>query len=248
MRLTAQAINSAENVLDPDGRLLLILRDLQIPYIENLGVTQDRFGLIDLTGNHIVSLANIPSTFINLQVLLLANNRISLIDNNFPSSNRITSLSLANNSICTFLRNFPKFTRLRFLILSGNPITQAKHYREFMVWLIPTLQILDSNKIKKAERSSAGQLFGPSFDDPSPLALSYFSKVFGQDTIEKSWSSMNHDRNIDHVAQKLSPSERANLLVQLEKATSLQEIEEIENALKSGHVPSEHTHKYDSKQ
>lgn len=238
MRLTAQTIHAAEIALDPDGRLLLILRDLQIPYIENLGVTQDRFGLIDLTGNQIISLANIPATFVNLQVLLLGNNRISLIDNNFPSTNRITSLSLANNNIRQFLRNFSKLTCLQFLILSGNPITQAKYYREFMVWLIPSLRILDSDKIKKAERDNALQIFGPSRDDPSPLALSYFSKTRGDDNVKEGVNTLtDYDKHIDHVAKKLSQSEKASLLIQLEKATSLREIEEIENALKSGNVP-----------
>lgn len=41
-------------MLNAENQLTLQLRNLQIPQIENLGITQDKFSVIDLTGNDIV--------------------------------------------------------------------------------------------------------------------------------------------------------------------------------------------------
>lgn len=240
MRLTPQTINTAGSVLDPDGRLTLLLRKMQIPYIENLGVTNGRFELIDLTDNEIVSLGNIPSTYTNLKVLLLANNYISFIDDNLLPDNRIVSLSLANNHICRFLLHFAKFKRLEVLILTGNPITKMEFYRQFCVWLIPSLKILDYNQIKMSEREDAVSKFGPSVQDASPLALSILNQ--DSDCAEENVKVSTNDSVlvdaddalVSEVARKLTETERDTLVSRLKNATTLEAVESIEQSLRSG--------------
>ena len=88
MRLTAQVINEAPEILNPEGKLTLLLRDLQITELENLAITQNKYQVIDLSNNDLISLGNIPKRFNNLQCLLLSNNNISYIDD---ESFRITT-------------------------------------------------------------------------------------------------------------------------------------------------------------
>jgi U2 small nuclear ribonucleoprotein A' len=231
MRLTSQVINSAPIVLNAENQLTLQLRNLQIPQIENLGITQDKFSVIDLTGNDIVELGNIPSSLISLQVLLLGNNNVSYVSDSFPSENNIRTISLINNNVTQFHTNFyHKFKSLENLALLGNPICELKNYRLFMIWLIPSLRILDFQKVKQNDRILAIELFGQNVEDMNEVAMSYLGK---QAVVLESAST---DKQLLNIARKLTDDERGALLKKLETAESLEEIEHIENTLKSGHV------------
>ncbi|KAK6455260.1 leucine-rich repeat-domain-containing protein [Scheffersomyces xylosifermentans] len=238
MRLTAQVINSAPIILNPEGSLTLQLRDLAIPYLENLGITQDKFAVLDLTNNNLTELSNIPSRFYNLEVLLLAGNKITFIDETFPQENRIKSISLINNNISKFQVSFKdKFKHLENLALIGNPIQKVKNYRLFIIWLIPSLKILDFKKIKQKERDAAVELFGENREDLNEVALSLLRTNSDAVEVETTKiSDTSEDRNLKRLGKKMSDEERRELLARLETATKLEEIEEIENKLKSGYV------------
>lgn len=227
MRLTAQVISTAPIFINPEGKLTLQLRNLHIPYIENLGITQDKYAVIDLSNNELLELGGIPSNFHNLEVLLLANNFITKISSSFPSENQITSISLINNNINSF-ENFNKFSNLTSLSLLNNPITTLSNYRLFIIWLIPSLKVLDFAKVKPAEREAAISLFGQDLDNSSPQALSMLGN-----------KSLQHTEKIPHVqavVKKLTVEERKVLLEKLRLAESIDEITDIENTLKNGQV------------
>lgn len=233
MRLTAQVINEAPEILNPEGKLTLLLRDLQITELENLAITQNKYQVLDLSNNDLISLGNIPKSFNNLECLLLSNNNISYIDDDsFPLENHITSISLFNNNIYKFQKSFKdKFTRLETLVLLGNPITEIENYRHFIIWLIPNLKVLDFKKVKQAERNTSESMFGTNHDEFNTLAQLMFSNE--NENIKLDGKS---DRQVKNFVKKLSDEERQQLLKKLETATSIEEIERIENDLKEGMV------------
>lgn len=233
MRLTAQVINEAPEILNPEGKLTLLLRDLQITELENLAITQNKYQVIDLSNNDLISLGNIPKRFNNLQCLLLSNNNISYIDDeSFPLDNHITSITLFNNNIYKFQKSFKdKFPKLETLILLGNPITEMENYRYFIIWLIPSLKVLDFKKVKQAERKTSEDMFGTNRDEFNSLA----QQMFKNENTEIKLDGKS-DRQVKNFVKKMTDEERQQLLKKLETATSIEEIERIENDLKEGAV------------
>lgn len=233
MRLTAQVINEAPEILNPEGKLTLLLRDLQITELENLAITQNKYQVIDLSNNDLISLGNIPKRFNNLQCLLLSNNNISYIDDeSFSLDNHITSITLFNNNIYQFQKSFKdKFPKLETLILLGNPITEMENYRYFIIWLIPSLKVLDFKKVKQAERKTSEDMFGTNRDEFNSLA----QQMFKNENTEIKLDGKS-DRQVKNFVKKMTDEERQQLLKKLETATSIEEIERIENDLKEGAV------------
>jgi len=233
MRLTAQVINEAPEILNPEGKLTLLLRDLQITELENLAITQNKYQVIDLSNNDLISLGNIPKRFNNLQCLLLSNNNISYIDDeSFSLDNHITSITLFNNNIYKFQKSFKdKFPKLETLILLGNPITEMENYRYFIIWLIPSLKVLDFKKVKQAERKTSEDMFGTNRDEFNSLA----QQMFKNENTEIKLDGKS-DRQVKNFVKKMTDEERQQLLKKLETATSIEEIERIENDLKEGAV------------
>ncbi|KAL6450246.1 LEA1 U2 small nuclear ribonucleoprotein A' [Candida maltosa Xu316] len=232
MRLTVKSINEAPVILNPEGKLTILLRDLDLTECENLSITENKFQVIDLSNNGLLKLGNIPPNFTNLECLLLSNNNISYIDEDtFSSNNNIKSLMLYNNNIKSFQPIMKdKFTNLETLVLLGNPITELDNYRIFTIWLIPSLKVLDFQKIKNLERIEGEKLFGKNHDEFNQLALEMLSKSSNNGQLN------GNNKQVDNVVKKLSDNEKEELLKKLETATSLEEIEKIEEALKNGVV------------
>lgn len=233
MRLTSQQINDARIILNPEGRLTILLRDLGITEVGNLSITKDQYEVIDLSNNELIKLSNIPSRFKKLEVLLLSNNNILYIDEDtFPLDNQIKSITLYNNNIYKFQPLFKdKFPKLETLVLTGNPITELENYRLFVIWLIPSLKVLDFKKIKQAERVQAEELFGTDH----AVFNNEASKLLNATGVTTNTTNIS-DRQVDNVVKKLTEEEKQELLNKLEIATSIEEIEKIENALKNGIV------------
>lgn len=226
MKLTANTIHNAPNVVNPEGKLTLNLRNLQITYIENLELTQDAFSVFDFTNNEIVELSGLPP-FKNLETLLLANNSISTI---VLAPESLKSISLTNNNISRFGHILPlRHVLLTSLVLLGNPIALDKSFRLFVVWLIPSLRVLDFVKVKESERVQAKEVFGNSFDEATPAALAL---IEGGDApkVEKD------TRLMKTTVKKLTKEQKEKLVGDLEKAESMEEIEKIQKALKDGYV------------
>lgn len=233
MRLTSQQINDAPIILNPEGKLTILLRDLELTELGNLSITNDKYQVIDLSNNELIKLSDIPPNFKKLEDLLLSNNNILYIDEDtFPLNNQIRSITLYNNNIYKFQPIFKdKFPKPETLILIGNPITELENYRLFILWLIPSLKVLDFKKVKQAERIQAEELFGKDHtvfnNEASRLLNATRSK---SNEIDKS------DRQVNNVVKKLTEEEKQELLKKLEIATSIEEIEKIESSLRNGLV------------
>lgn len=220
MRLTSLVIDSSPRVINPEGKLTLQLRSLQIPFIENLGITEDKYDVIDLTDNEIIELGGIPLNFTNLLVLLLGNNYVTTIGQ-LPQC--LQTISLMNNNIKSFDVSWQKLTSVTNLCLINNPICKLKYYRLFVIWLIPSLKVLDFEKVTDKERKKSRELFGD--DTMNELALSVLNN-----------KSLDDKLPIQSIVNKLTDEERKTLLFKLETANSIDEITEIEAALKKGDV------------
>lgn len=231
MKLSAELILSAPTYINPVQERELQLRGHQIPVIENLGVAKDVNESIDLSDNGIRSLSNIPK-FVRLKTLLLARNRIAHIQPDIAEAiPNLQVLILTANSVAQLadLNPLSGFSRLTHLSLVDNPVTAKEHYRLYVIWRIPSIRVLDFEKVKDKERQAARELFGESSDEPTELAsqiLGVKSRVF--DTVTPGPKS--------GVTRKLSDEEKDRLRQQLKSATTLDEIDRIERALQSGYL------------
>ncbi|KAG7388906.1 U2 small nuclear ribonucleoprotein A' [Phytophthora pseudosyringae] len=161
MRLTADAILRAQVSINPLRERELNLRGYKAPAIENLGVTQDGFDCIDLSDNEIKKLENFPRLR-RLRMLLLHNNHVSKIQENLAEAiANLEFLMLTGNRIAQFseVDHLACFTKLDTLSLSGNPVTKRKYYREYVIYKLPQLHVLDFQRIRPRDREAANAFF-----------------------------------------------------------------------------------------
>ncbi|CAO3618527.1 unnamed protein product [Cunninghamella echinulata] len=142
---------------------------LTIPAIENLGGTKDLNDTIDFTNNDLRTLGNFPRLN-RLKNLLLANNRISKIDNGLGQFlPELSTLILTNNSIedLNEIDALTELKKLQHLSLLDNPVTKKENYRLYVIHKLPSLRVLDFNKIGQKDRQEAAALFKESDDQKS---------------------------------------------------------------------------------
>ncbi|KAI8354651.1 leucine-rich repeat-domain-containing protein [Blakeslea trispora] len=184
MKLTADLLANSLSHINPLGQRELVLRDLKIPAIENLGVTKaseetekwqlDLNDAIDFTNNDLRVLGNFPRLN-RLQHLFLNSNRISKIDhelNHYVPN--LQTIILSNNSISELgdLEALVECKKLTHLSLLDNPVTKKKHYRLYLIHKLPQLRVLDFNKVKLAEKKEAAALFLKTDGSENDLAKS----------------------------------------------------------------------------
>ena len=139
----------------------LDLRGLKIPRIENLGVTQDQFDVIDFSNNQIEVIEDMPH-FVRLTTLLFNNNMINRCSESFPENcPNIHALMLTNNNIREWKQITPlmKLRHLEHLSLVQNPISATENYRLICIKLFPSLKYLDFQKVTMKERDEAKTIF-----------------------------------------------------------------------------------------
>ncbi len=132
----------------------------RLQVIENLGMTQDEYEAIDLSDNEISALENFP-VLKRLLSLFVCNNHIKVLRSGLKSLPRLETLVLTNNDICTLadVSALGELPHLRHLSLLGNPVTRVEHYREYVLFKCPALEVLDFRKVKRKERYLAQRLF-----------------------------------------------------------------------------------------
>ncbi|KAG7843195.1 hypothetical protein KL942_000291 [Ogataea angusta] len=230
MRLTPLLIQEAPCFRNPAGDHVLSLRGLQITFIESFNEYDDVNEALDLTNNEIRTLS-FNTRLKRLRTLLLARNQIIDIDANIAALlPHLNTLSLVDNNISDLTNLLPlrHCRNLENIYLTGNPVTSSKYYREFIVWLVPGLTVLDFERVKPQLKKSAEELLG-TFDQPTTLAL----KLLDNKELEplKELISTTTQQSI-----RLTEEERSKLEADLMNATSLDEIERIELALKPGYI------------
>eukprot|EP01095_Lingulamoeba_sp_RSL-Kostka_P009111 TRINITY_DN311_c1_g1_i1.p1 TRINITY_DN311_c1_g1~~TRINITY_DN311_c1_g1_i1.p1 ORF type:complete len:246 (-),score=70.51 TRINITY_DN311_c1_g1_i1:98-835(-) len=162
MRLTADLVLRSPSFVNTLKERELDLRGNRIPFIENLGATEDQYDTLDFSNNDISKLENFP-LLKRLHTILLNTNKIVRIAENLQNSiPNLQTLILSNNRIESIgeiikLSDFKKLTRLS---LWDNPIQNISDYRLHVIHHLPNLKILDFTKITIKERRKAKKLLG----------------------------------------------------------------------------------------
>ncbi|KAK9471859.1 L domain-like protein [Dipodascopsis tothii] len=162
MKLTVDLVSAAPSYINPLNDRELLLRGHKIPMLENLGVTKDQNDAIDLTDNDLTHLTNIPR-LIHLRRLLVARNRIASVGKTLAqAAPNLTTLVLTSNAIANLadLEGLQGLKQLEHLTLLDNPVTLKDNYRLWVVHHVPSVRILDFDKVRQAEREAAAAVYG----------------------------------------------------------------------------------------
>ncbi|KAA6403522.1 MAG: putative U2 small nuclear ribonucleoprotein A [Streblomastix strix] len=161
MRLTVELLQQLESFFNPCGEHQVNIRGLNIPAIENFGTLKDAYDAVDLTDNAIQILGGFPCSH-RLKTLLLANNRISQIQPTLSEQlPRLETLILTKNNIDNLneLSHLAGIPILR-LDVTENRVSQLPDYRLFVIHMLPTLKILDFQKVTQKEKEESVKRFG----------------------------------------------------------------------------------------
>lgn len=124
-----------------------------------MGATLNFFECIDLSDNEIRKLGNF-SYLDRLTSLILTNNRIKQLSDLSETLPNIQNIFLMNNKVGD-LKQVAKLgtcTKLQRLVLVNNLVTELPNYRIQVIARIPSLRILDFNKVTKFEKKEAEKL------------------------------------------------------------------------------------------
>mmetsp|Transcript_24322 Transcript_24322/g.47831 ORF Transcript_24322/g.47831 Transcript_24322/m.47831 type:complete len:231 (-) Transcript_24322:157-849(-) len=228
MRLTAELVRDAPSYMNALQQRELGLRGYRIPVIENLGVTQNQYQAMDLSENELIKLDNFP-VLTKLESILMSNNRVSRVATGLGKYlPNLDTLVLTNNKISKLsdLNPLSHITSLTSLILVNNPVCKQAGYRLYCIHRLPSLKVLDFQKVKPAEREAAKARFGElnleeEKEEPEQEAM--------QDEEEKEDNTFTPGDKVG-----LTPEERAKIMEQISAATSLEEIERLEKLLAQG--------------
>ncbi len=161
VKITLDLINNSHKFLNCIKEYQLSIRNKKILEIENFSATKDQFGCIDLSDNFIIKIPGLPKLQ-RLRTLILINNKITFIELGFADDCPfLENLILSNNQISTRkeIDNLASCKSLIRLSLIDNLITLLSNYRAYVIFKIPSLRILDFQKITKEERDQALLLF-----------------------------------------------------------------------------------------
>lgn len=226
MRLTADALLRADNYLNTVQERELCLRGLKIPAVENLGVIQDQFDLIDFTDNEIRTLDNFPKST-RLSSILISNNYVFRIGSSLGTTlPNLTTLVLNNNRIANLseIDNLAGLKKLEVLSLMENPVTEKEHYRFYVIHKIPSLKLLDFKKVKKTEKEAAKLLF----------STEQGAGILSDVTEEGKQISAQRAAKENGTVRQYTAEQKAEISRAIEAANTKEQMDLIEHQLRTG--------------
>ncbi|CRL07402.1 CLUMA_CG020375, isoform A [Clunio marinus] len=230
VKLTTELINSCMQYINPCRDRELDLRGYKIPEIQNMGSTLDQFDTIDFSDNDLRKLGGFPHLQ-RIKCLLLNNNRIARIaDDLHETIPNLESLILTGNNLQDLgdIDSLSKLPKLAVLSLLTNPIASKKHYREYVIFKLPHLHLLDFKKIKQKERMEAVAFF------KSKKGKEIQKEIQKRSRLNLVTSAENDKPKVQNVNADIQKIREA-----ISKATSLQEVERLTKMLTSGQISSE---------
>eukprot|EP01049_Picozoa_sp_SAG25_P000932 SAG25_NODE_35_length_20155_cov_35.583815_4_plen_252_part_00 len=241
VRLTVDLIERSPQFVNPLKKRELDVRGNKIPLIENLGATEDQFDAIDFSDNEITQLDNFPMLK-RLQTIMASNNAISRIGSGLTTSiGAVHTLILSNNRLTNLgdLVNLAELPQLATLSLLKNPVTRKEHYRAFVINLLPKLRLLDFQLVKEKERKEATRFFK---SDEGKAVVESARPSTEEEAASAAASDRQNPARVAAPIQKkkaLSSAMVSKIQQAIESASSLEEIHQLEAALKAGTLPPE---------
>ncbi|CAG9801308.1 unnamed protein product [Chironomus riparius] len=230
VKLSPELINSCMQFINPCRDRELDLRGYKIPEIQNLGATLDQFDTIDFSDNDLRKLAGFPYLG-RIKQLLLNNNRITRIaDDLHETIPNLESLILTGNNLQELgdIDGLAKLPKLIVLSLLTNPVASKKYYREYLIFKLPHLRLLDFKKIKMKEREESVAFF-----------KSKKGKEIQREIQKKARLSMANDTNAAKPKIQATTADIQKIREAISKASSLHEVERLTKMLQSGQISSE---------
>lgn len=239
MRLTADVLYQAEQFTNAIKEREINLRGLNVSLLENLGVLQDRFDVMDLSYNELNKLDNFPR-MMRLSILLCNFNNIHKISSHLAEKlSNLRVLHLANNRIENFveLEHLSQLTSLEHLILIDNPICYQVDYRKFIVFRFPKLKTLDFQKISKTEYLQAKQFYETNQGQVFLQRVS--SQKRNDDDVEQEQVKQETivQNQVSKPTLRLSSQQREEVRRAIAIATSKDQVDHIETQLRNGTFP-----------
>ncbi|XP_071839126.1 U2 small nuclear ribonucleoprotein A'-like isoform X2 [Apostichopus japonicus] len=239
VKLTPDLIEQCGQYINAVRDRELDLRGYKIPLIENLGATLDQFDTIDFSDNEIRKLDGFP-LLKRLHCLLLNNNRVcrfgEKLQENLP---KLETIVLTNNQIQELgdIDPLASVLTLRSLSLLRNPVIGKKHYRLYVVHKLPQLKLLDFRKIRQKEREAAAQLFKGKKGAQLAKDIGKRSKTFvpGAEIPGEKPTPTGP-----------TPEDIAAIKKAITNAKSLEEVERLNQILRTGQVPGKEAPKKDT--
>eukprot|EP00123_Amoebidium_parasiticum_P017437 comp23852_c0_seq1/m.41695 comp23852_c0_seq1/g.41695 ORF comp23852_c0_seq1/g.41695 comp23852_c0_seq1/m.41695 type:complete len:264 (-) comp23852_c0_seq1:778-1569(-) len=238
VRLTAELIQRSPQFLNTLKDRELDLRGNKIPTIENLGATLDQFDTIDLSDNDITRLDGFPQLK-RLKCIFLNNNRVARVGLNIHEYlPNLEELILTNNNVSEFtdIESLAGCKQLKRLTLLRNPVTTRKNYREYIVYLIPSVTLLDFRKVKQKEREEAARLFGPGGSMEAKKAKTFTP---GEGLPAVRGETVSEEDRDQRTANGLTNEQIQRIKDAIARAKSLDEVRRLEAILQSGVIPDD---------
>ncbi|CAJ0955921.1 unnamed protein product, partial [Mesorhabditis belari] len=242
VRMSIELLTDASQYVNTVKDRELNLRSYKIPVIENMGVTRDQFDTLDLTDNDIKKLENFP-LLKRLNTLYAHNNRIHFIQPDLGAKlPNLKRMMLTNNNI-TELGDIDALAKCKFLehlSFHGNPITHKEHYRLYVIYRIPTVRVLDFQRIKLQERENAKKLFKGKKNKKLLEEVgrkSTFNPEADKENQAVDEEMENGDEGAGRPGQQLNDEDKAKIREAIRNAKSLQEAEFLQSVLDSGRIP-----------
>ncbi|GLC40560.1 hypothetical protein PLESTB_000045000 [Pleodorina starrii] len=252
-RITAELIMRSPQYMSCIKQYEIDLRGNKIAAIENLGATQNQFDSIDLSDNAIVRLDGFPK-LLRLKQLLMNNNRVARVARGLEEFiPNLDTLILTNNRINNLQDIDPLATlsKLENLSLHGNPVMTKANYRLYVISKLPRLKVLDFKKVKQKERDAAKALFASeeaqathaskTFEPDEDLAAAQQQAGVAPPREDGGEQQQPEAEGEAEARATAAPSQEQLIAIKaaIANAQTLEEIHRLEEALKTGHLPSE---------
>jgi hypothetical protein len=160
-RHAAQKIRTIENLEQMSSLTKLDLSSNAISKIQHLHHVAASLTDLNLADNRIARLENL-GTLTRLTRLNLNGNAIARVPPSLAALQNLQELRLADNalSILNDVQHLRPLSNLVNLALHDNPMAALPHYRSFVVYTLPFLDILDGGGVSNGDRAAAATRFG----------------------------------------------------------------------------------------
>ncbi|XP_015607881.1 probable U2 small nuclear ribonucleoprotein A' [Cephus cinctus] len=228
VKLTPDLIQQSMQYINPVKDRELDLRGYKIPTIENLGATLDQFDTIDFSDNDIRKLDGFP-LLKRIKTLFFNNNRIVRIAEGLEHCiPNLETLMLTGNMIQELgdLEPLIPLKNLTNLCLLQNPVSAKPQYRQYIIYRLPQLRLLDFRKIKQKEREAALEYF-----------RSKKGKELAREIAKKAKTQVPGISTMDKPPT--NADERLKIRDAISNASSLEEVQRLSKLLQAGHIPGD---------
>ncbi|ODN04027.1 U2 small nuclear ribonucleoprotein A' [Orchesella cincta] len=254
VKLTAELIQNCQQRINPVKDRELDLRGYKIPVIENMGATLNQFDTIDFSDNDIRKLDNFP-LLPRLKGILMSNNRVVRIGDCLPETiSNLETLILTNNMIQDLaeIDNLSQLKELKHLSLLFNPISTKEHYRAYVIFRLPQLKVLDFRKIKQKEKDDAKTFFKSKKGKEIRKEIVSNRSTIDDDLDEVEEPTVTNGRGLKVTPARRAPvagerSAEVNNAIKeaIRNASSLEEVERLQQMLRVGQIPQSNTNEGD---